>query len=368
MKNKNILLLFLISTLAQFPLSTIRFIVPIYAEKLGASTFLLGLIGSAYGLVYIFAAMAFGRLSEKYGYKNMMFTGLIIYAVVILSYILVKNPFMFIFIRGGEAIGMAMVWPSVEAFSRQTKEKNLQHSIMVYTLSWSVAASFAPYVGAILFENITNAIIIISAISIFGALTSLLINSSDQINNIINERKVNSLMEIILPIFVYGFNISIIMSFYPAYGKFINLGIINTGIIQSVSNGFMVFSFLLSGLFLYKIKSKFLIIFGLILQLPVVAIAYNFNFYIQLISSSLILFGLGIIYFTVILNIINSFSKNVGSKTGLFESSISLGYVLGPLLGGIPTILNFKFPWLIMFILNLIIFIFYIIYIKIYKF
>jgi len=359
MKNERIIILFLISTLSQFPLSLIRFIIPIYAKSIGADTFILGMMGSAYGLVYIILAPYFGKISDKIGHKKMIICGLIIYALVVLIYPYIQNPLFLIFIRGGEALGMAMVWPSIEAFSQIAKEEKIEHSIMIYTLSWSIAASVAPYIGAIFIDDFKIAILIVFIVSIFAAIVSIFIPAYKNLKINIKERKFDIFNEIVIPIFIYGFNSAIILSFYPAYGDFIGLGVMKTGIILTVSGLFMVIAFICSGTIISKYNKIWITFLGIVLQFPFFFVSYYNDFYIQLISLSLIFFGQGLIYFNVLVNIVISFSNNVGSKTGLFESSIGLGFILGPLLGGLPTILKFHFPWIISLIFSIIIFFIY---------
>jgi len=368
MKNERIIILFLISTLSQFPLSLIRFIIPIYAKSIGADTFILGMMGSAYGLVYIILAPYFGKISDKIGHKKMIICGLIIYALVVLIYPYIQNPLFLIFIRGGEALGMAMVWPSIEAFSQIAKEEKIEHSIMIYTLSWSIAASVAPYIGAIFIDDFKIAILIVFIVSIFAAIVSIFIPAYKNLKINIKERKFDIFNEIVIPIFIYGFNSAIILSFYPAYGDFIGLGVMKTGIILTVSGLFMVIAFICSGTIISKYNKIWITFLGIVLQFPFFFVSYYNDFYIQLISLSLIFFGQGLIYFNVLVNIVISFSNNVGSKTGLFESSIGLGFILGPLLGGLPTILKFHFPWIISLIFSIIIFFIYTNFlIKLYK-
>ncbi|MGC8663830.1 MAG: MFS transporter [Thermoplasmata archaeon] len=362
MKNKKILLLFLISTLSQFPLSMIRFIIPIYAKNIGANLFILGMMGSAYGLVYILLAAYFGRISEKFGHRKMIFLGLLIYALVILIYPFIKDPFYLIFIRGGEAVGMAMVWPSIEAFSQFANGERLEHSIMVYTLSWSIAASIAPYTGALFIHDFLMAILIIFLITIFGSFISYFIPYKYNISIQVNKKDVNLSYEILIPIFIYGFNSSVILSFYPAFGTTINLGAYGSGIIMMFSGAFMVLAFILSGIFFHKIDNSYTLILGLILQFFLFSVAWYHGFYAQLVSMSLIYFGEGLIYFNVLLNIVNSFPKNVGYKTGLFESSIGLGSIFFPLIGGLPSTLGYDFPWLVSFTVSFIIFVIYLIH------
>ncbi|MDG6931101.1 MAG: MFS transporter [Nitrososphaerota archaeon] len=337
-------LLFLISTLSQFPLSTVRFIAPVYAQSIGATPFVLGMMGASYGAVYILLATYFGRFSERFGYGRMAASGLLVYALVVLAYPLIRDPYMLIVVRGGEAVGMAMVWPAIEAYSQTLGESRMERSVMVYTLSWSAAASVAPYAGALLLSNIFTAIAVVSVVSISGALVGAVIGRAGSFSTVTEGRGINAVYDIIVPVFVFGFNYTIMTSFYPAYGNYIGLGIVGTGTASAVSGAMMMAAFVVSGLFL---KGRIATVIGLLLQLPFVIVSAGGGLAVQTAVLSLVMFGDGLIYFNVLLNIISSVRSGVGMRTGIFESSIGLGSIIGPLAAGIPTPLGFSFPWVL---------------------
>lgn len=343
MANRKVLL-FLISTLSQFPLSTVRFIAPVYAQSIGATPFVLGLMGASYGAVYIFLATYFGRISERFGYGRMIAAGLATYAIVILAYPLVRNPYMLILVRGGEAVGMAMVWPAIEAYSQNAGREGMEKSVMIYTLSWSVAASVAPYFGALMLKNMAVAIAIASLVSISGSAVGLMVGRWNPGGVKITEGRVDLIYDIMIPVFVFGFNYTIMTSFYPAYGYRIGLGIAGTGVASAVSSAMMVLAFAVSGLFR---SGKNATLIGLLMQLPFAAVSIRGGLVMQTIVLSVVMFGDGLIYFNVLLNIMKSVKSGVGLRTGLFESSIGLGSIVGPLLAGVPTPLHFSFPWVL---------------------
>jgi len=348
-----ITLLFLVSALSQFPLSLIRFIAPLYALQLGAGTVVLGLMGASYGTVYLVLASFFGRYAGRFGHGKMVAVGLFLYALVIALYPLIRNPCYLIFIRGGEAVGMSLVWPSIEASSKIVN--NMKRSLMVYTLSWSAASSAAPYAGARLMSSFWLAILIAFVLSVAGAIASLAMpNFMPR-----TEKKagsINTLTEIVLPIFAFGFNAAVISSFYPAYGKGI-IGVVDTGTVMTIAGAFMTVAFAVSG-FISDESAKLTTV-GLLLQLFFLPVFMGLTFSVQLVSISLVFFGQGLMYFNVLLRIVSYFSENVGAKTGIFESSIGAGSVLGPIAAGIPTALALKFPWLLCFSVSLLLFVSY---------
>ncbi|MGC8497610.1 MAG: MFS transporter [Thermoplasmata archaeon] len=348
MKDNKIILLFLISTLAQFPLSTMRFILPIYAKNVGASIFTLGLMGSAYGLVYIGLASYFGKVSDRVGHKNLMVSGMLLYATVISIYFFIKVPDYFIIGRAMEAVSMAMVWPSMEAYAHGINARNRETSLLVYTLSWSIAATLAPYFAAFMIQDLYYLPLAIAMIlSVSGAMATLKIPARIQNLEFVDTLKYNTFFDLALPIFTYGFVTAIVSSFYPVFGKVIMLGISNTGLIMSVSGAFMIMAFFISWALTKKINIRIMSLTGLILQVFILFLYLYHSFWMQLLIMAIIGFGQGFIYFNVLLSVYRSFNARVASKTGIFESSIGAGLVAGPVIAGIPTVLRYAFPWIV---------------------
>lgn len=348
MRDNKIILLFLISTLAQFPLSTIRFILPIYATNVGASIYTLGFMGAAYGLVYIVLASYFGKVSDRIGQKIMMFSGLLLYALVISIYFFIKVPDYFILGRAMEAVAMAMIWPAIEAYAQGINAQNKEISLLVYTFSWSIAATIAPYSAAIMLQNLYYLPLAIALVmSITCAVIVLKIPVKFQVSEFVDTLKYNTFFDLALPIFIYGFVSAIVSSFYPVFGKVIDLGVSNTGLIMSVSGAFMILAFFISWYLAKKVNIKILSMIGLIMQIFILFLYISSSFWIQLSTMALVGFGQGFIYFNVLLSVYRSFNARVASKTGIFESAIGAGSVAGPLIAGIPTVLGFSFPWIV---------------------
>jgi len=348
MSDRKIILLFLISTLAQFPLSTMRFILPIYAKNVGASIFTLGFMGSAYGLVYILLASYFGRISDRSGHKRLMFSGLLLYAAVISIYFFIKIPDYFILGRAIEAVAMAMVWPAIEAYAQGINARNRETSLLVYTFSWSIAATVAPYFAAFMIQDLYYLPLAIALIlSVFGAFATLRIPSTTSNSEFVDTLRYSTFFDLTLPIFLFGFVSAIVYSFYPAFGKVIMLGISNTGLIMSISGAFMTLAFLISWHLTKKMNIRLLSLSGLIMQVFILFLYLSHSFWVQLFTMSLIEFGQGFIYFNVLLSVYRSFNARVASKTGIFESSIGAGSVAGPIIAGIPTVLGYSFPWIV---------------------
>ncbi len=334
-------LLFIMSFFAQLPLSIVRFVVPIYAQRLGASDFVLGLIGFSYGLAYVFAAVYFGKLSERMGYSRSIAAGMFLYGLVVSLYIFIRLPAAFIAIRAAEALAMALVWPSIEALLKFFKDT--RSSTAVYTVGWAIASSLAPAAASYLMLYISVPFMASLAFSFFAALFSMQFEVNEEAGKSI---RISAGKEIALPIFVYGFSASIIYAFYPAYAARI-LSLRWAGLILSVSSLFVILAFFISPLLRHEPRIS--ITAGIALQLFYFLIFLSRSPLVHMLALSLIFFGIGLIYYFVLYRITLTEIEGLGLRTGIFESSIGAGYTIAPLLGGLFSILGARYIWLFAF-------------------
>ncbi|MGC9208555.1 MAG: MFS transporter [Nitrososphaeria archaeon] len=333
--------LFIMSFFAQLPLSMVRFVVPIYAQRLGASDLILGLIGFSYGLAYVFAAAYFGKLSERMGYSRSIAVGMFLYGAVVSLYIFMNLPSAFIAIRAAEALSMALVWPSIEALLRFFKDT--RSSTAVYTIGWAIASSIASVAASYLMLYISVPFMASVAFSFFAALSAMQFEAKEKAGKSI---RISAGKEIALPIFVYGFSASIIYAFYPAYAASI-FSLKWAGAILSVSSFFVILAFFISPLLRHEPKIS--ITAGISLQLFYFLIFLSRSPFVHIMALSFIFFGIGLIYYFVLYRITLTEIEGLGFRTGIFESSIGAGYTVAPLLGGLFSILGARYIWLFAF-------------------
>ncbi|MGC8561934.1 MAG: MFS transporter [Thermoplasmata archaeon] len=344
---QNLTTIFVISFMAQIPLTTLRFVVPIYAEHYGAGIFIIGLLGTAYGFTYSISAFFFGKISDKIGYGKLAIMGLLSYAAISILYSFFDHPYQFVVGKSLEGISMAMIWPSLEALSSKLGAKNKEMTLLLYTVAWSVGSSISPYLSAYLIKfSFTYPLIFSAVVSVAGVYFVLKskVNSSKEF--IDNNGRVSIAYDIVLPMALYGVDSSIFYSFYPVYGIVSGFGLRGTGLLGTFYGIFLTVAFIFSFLLSKRIRSRNLIIIGTLIDVPVLLLLVSRSIVSNLVIVSLLGSGLGLVYFSVLINIFRYFSEGLGSKTGVFEASIGAGYVLGPTIAGIPTVLGYRLPWL----------------------
>ena len=83
---------------------------------LGASPFVLGLMGTVGGTAYTIGCLCSGRLSDRYGRRRSVLAGCL---VVISSWLVVSHsqtPWQIICLIPFGSLGMAMFWPPLQAW------------------------------------------------------------------------------------------------------------------------------------------------------------------------------------------------------------------------------------------------------------
>ncbi len=362
---RNLMLIFAISFTAQVPLTSLRFVIPIYAQYYGADIFIIGMLGTIYGLVYFLSAIFFGRISDRFGHRNLAIMGIVSYSVIALLYYFFTNPYEFLLGKALEGISMAMAWPSIEALSSELGGPEKENALFLYTISWSIASSIAPYVSSILIVyGIIFPLLFSSLFSIFSFIFLLFPRPKKMEDFSSKPVDFSIIFDIILPMLLYGFNSSIFYSFYSVYGLNLGFGETGSGFLGTFFGIFLSLAFIIGWFFSKKLNSRHMMLLGTFLEIPSILIIFYHSFFSSLIISSLLGFGVGLVYFSVLMNIFKSFHVNIGSKTGIFESSIGVGYVIGPLISGIPSSLGYLLPWLVIGIFSTLILVISIFYTK----
>lgn len=350
------MLVIALTVLGQFPLSLVRFSVPIYGENLGFPYFYFGLMGSAYGAAYTVFTPIFGKLADRIGQTKVAFLGLLTYALSILVYLVVVNPYYFVLLGLLQGLSQSMIWPQIEAITSK-HGKTVESAILTYTLSWSSIAAVAPILGSLLLKSSYFLPLWTSfLLSLFGIATLLFLprekpaveipetNSQVEVTG-----QAGSMIGIILPMLSYGFIVAIICSFYPAYGLKINLGVVNTGIIYSTFNFATVISFVLARILYSRLGVTAIVFLGFLVSLLVIGLTLSVDFILQIIVMTLVGFGTGFVYFGCLSSVFKGGPRNISLKTGIFEASIGSGVFAGPLISGIPTVFSINFPWIVIF-------------------
>ena len=137
--------------LASTGLGTCSFLLPVYAQTLGASYTDLGLIGAAGNLVYTILTITCGYMLDRYE-KIRLYTIFTLYSsVIMLLFTWAKTIPHLIILRGLLGSASAAFWVTASTLTGEISPRNeLTRSLGRYNLSWITGFTVGPYLGGLI--------------------------------------------------------------------------------------------------------------------------------------------------------------------------------------------------------------------------
>jgi len=120
---------------------------PLFASKMGASWVEIGLMGTAWGIVFTLSAFLTGRVSDRIGRKPVLAMSCALSALAALWFLQATSVTELIAIRGLEGLAWACFWPPMEALATETADtervgRGIGFVTTVYALGFAIG-SFA---------------------------------------------------------------------------------------------------------------------------------------------------------------------------------------------------------------------------------
>ena len=361
--------IFLAAFAYQMIVGVVGIAVPIYANMLGASLFIVGIIGSAGGLVYSFMPLVSGILCDRIGRKLFISVSLFSYGVSCLLYSLVQEPLMFIPIKILEWISVATFWPAVESLIADSATEELEDALKKFNISWGSAMVVGPLMGGILIDELSIMAPFFFAMLIsffFGMLSIIVVREPrkplDAEKDSRGKLKMNgehdgSIVVALVTIFLFSSIVSILMSLFPSYARDLGISASEIGMIAFTFGATRVVTFYQAPRIEARIKKTGMLLIGsLVLGFASLATFYSGSTLSFLMCFLLFGFGTGISYAVSIALVLRWRKSSTGYAAGVFESLIGTGYFLGPLIGGFLSKFASNLPYIYGFFLSLIVF------------
>lgn len=361
--------IFLAAFAYQMIVGVVGIAVPIYANMLGASLFIVGIIGSAGGLVYSFMPLVSGILCDRIGRKLFISVSLFSYGVSCLLYSLVQEPLMFIPIKILEWISVATFWPAVESLIADSATEELEDALKKFNISWGSAMVVGPLMGGILIDELSVMAPFFFSMLIsffFGMLSIILVREprkpidaeKDSRGKLkMNGERDGSIVVALVTIFLFSSIVSILMSLFPSYARDLGISASEIGVIAFTFGATRVVTFYQAPRIEARIKKTGMLLIGsLVLGFASLATFYSGNTLSFLMCFLLFGFGTGISYAVSIALVLKWRKSSTGYAAGVFESLIGTGYFLGPLIGGFLSKFASNLPYIYGFFLSLIVF------------
>ena len=362
--------LFVAAFLVQMITGVVGITVPIYADSLGASPFLLGVIGAAGGLIYSFMPLVSGILSDKFTRKAFISASMASYTSACLLYILSEEPSSLIFIKIIEWLSIAAFWPTLEALIADSSEERLEEALKKFNIAWGSAMVIGPTIGGAMISGysvkapfflsfvITFLLGLLSLVFVKGpsreprktAKTSQVMKNSPSQDSILNA---------LSSIFLFSSLIGIVTSLFPAYATSLGIPAYEVGLMMFAFGAARTVTFYKAYRIEAKVQKMGMFLGGsLVLALGSFLVANSYTTPVFTACFLIFGFGTGISYAASISHILRRWGSSRGYAAGLFESLVGTGYFVGPLIGGIVSEYSSNAPYLLGSLLSIVIFAF----------
>jgi DHA1 family multidrug resistance protein-like MFS transporter len=152
-------------------------LLPIYADQLGASALEIGFISAGFSLSLMVSLPFMGRLSDRFGRKVFLCSGLIILTIASLGFIWAQNPLQLILVRIFQGIGASMHLPIAQAYLGDITPKGEEGKWMGHFSAILFSSmSIGPLFGGVLTDlfSINTTFLVMAALCLIGLMATII--------------------------------------------------------------------------------------------------------------------------------------------------------------------------------------------------
>lgn len=322
------------------------YLIPAFAEELGASYLDLGLIGTARSLPYTFLPVIAGYVGDRLGRRRLYLLSIFAVGSATLLLAATRTIGGILAVQVFLGIGMSLFWPVSEALVSEISSAHERASaIGMYAVAWGVGFLIGPFLGGIIAElagfqsafSVAGVLVLATA----GASVAAIRGEEKQHCSVVRAsakpswKVVSAVLPMLLVQVPYAIVLAFVVSIFPGYAVESGLTPTEVGLILSGFGLARTSVFLLSGR-LGRIGERRAIGAAFLGLMPVlILIPFNRSFVGLLLDSSLIGALIGIIYPQTVAYVSkHSPSENLGFAIGAYEAVFGIGFAAGPLLSG----------------------------------
>lgn len=328
-------------------------LLPVYAEKMGATGIWIGIIFSSFSISQVILMPVFGRLSDRVGRRIILVIGLFSYSLISLGYLWAHQVYQLVLIRLIHGVAGSMVIPIAQACIGDICPTGQEGRWMGY-LNAALFAGFGsgPILGGVLTETfgIETTFYAMGGLNFIAFLLSILfLPETRRAKSAINVNRVESLKKFSAKPVLQGL-FSVQLTFYMGRGMFftflpvlgelvVHLNPSETGTLLGANILLMSIYQVLSGRLVDKSDKKWLVIGGGIINCLFLVLIPAFDNFWHLI----LLFVIGSIGGALSIQSISAIAigegrtSGMGTILGILAMSQSIGIAAGSIFGGIMT-------------------------------
>jgi DHA1 family multidrug resistance protein-like MFS transporter len=351
-------------------------VIPLYVTKLGASVSEVGLIVAINAYCTALFMIPFGLLSDRFGRRILLLSGLIISTIVPFLYVFSNTILQLSVLRALHGIASATFVPNLMAsVIDMSPPEQKGKSIGWYTTATQSGLMIGPIFGGFLLSSFGFEVAfigsgVLSLVSLLVVITRFHLLPRKEAAKLELEAswswlKQKALYGALLSPLVMVFGIGTLSAYIPLYVQDFGISATGAGLIITLCYASSAALRVTAGSLSDRIGRKPMILGGLLLSVIMMALIPQFN---SLLLLSIVSFCYGIGYgilqpSAVALTSDLSPRKNLGLAASMFASAVHVGMAVGPTAMGavaetsnlgtmfIACALSLAFGWLIIFVL-----------------
>lgn len=325
-------------------LGGVSFLLPVYAEELGASYVALGIIGAIGSATYMVMTLVSGALLDRFNRVRLylVFSGF--GAAVVLLFCAATRVGDIMVLRGLLGVVSAMFFPTASTLVADISDlEALARSIGRYNMSWIAGFIAGPFFGGLISDLLGfHVLFVILAALIIASITVIWIGLVTKVSSSYRPAmqgfNLSALKGLYIPylmILPYSVILGIYMSILPGQMRAMEIAPSAIGLLLTMTNGVRGLGFFHVERFLGWGEKRSLCLASCLMGVALFTVAFSRSTLGFL--APLAIFGLsGGIITPVIQNAIAHRSPRhaLGTAMGVHESVYGLGMCVGPLVGG----------------------------------
>ncbi|TWT04786.1 MFS transporter [Planomicrobium sp. CPCC 101079] len=338
-------------------------IMPAYLETFGVAGQALGTLIATFALAQFLFSPISGQLSDKYGRKNLIVFGLIVFGLSQLVFGLATDLWILYLARFFTGLGSAFLIPPMMAFVADiTTYEERGRGMGLLGASMSLGFTIGPGVGGFLagvslqfpFYVASSVALIAAAISFFVLpnIVPSVPNNREKRENLFRQMKRSTatpyfIMLLVMLLFSFGLaNFQSTISLYVDH-KY-NYTPTDIAVLMTVGGfaGVIVQTFIIERLFKRYGEMKIILVNLIILSITMVAVLFVDTYWTILLVSSVFFTAAALLRPAINTLISKLAGDEQGFAAGMNNAYMSLGTMIGPTLAGILFDVNISFPYI----------------------
>lgn len=343
-RNKLLHSLYLTNFLSSLAFGTVIYLLPVYAEGVGASYYDLGVIGGVGNAVYTASTLVTGFILDVFDRARFYSVSCILGFAVILSFLHTKGVTDIMLVRGLLGGVSAAFWVTTSTIiADASSSEGLTRTMARYNLSWMTAFVVGPFLGGIISDAFGFPFLFVAASAI--NLVSFVIVSTfirpryerrkESSDLRVSLQALRNLIYVYAALIPYALILGIYMAILPGQMKTLGIATAMVGLLITVSNGFRGLGFLFAERFVEWGVKKSLYLSSVLLFMALLLVAFSRGEAGFLLPMSLLGFAGGIITPIILDCVANGTPPGaLGAALGTHEAIYGIGMCLGPVAGG----------------------------------